>query len=45
MLKNKTINMGVVKKVAIALGDLNDQVAYVGGATVSIYIKNTHYTT
>lgn len=37
MLKNKTINMGVVKKVAAALGELNEQVAYVGGATVSIY--------
>lgn len=37
MLKNKTINMGVVKKVAKALGELNDEVAYVGGATVSIY--------
>lgn len=37
MLKNKTINMGVVKKVATALGELNDEVAYVGGATVSIY--------
>lgn len=29
--------MGVVKKVATALGELNEQVAYVGGATVSIY--------
>lgn len=37
MLKNKTINMGVVKKVATALGELNDEVAYVGGATVSVY--------
>lgn len=37
MLKNKTINMGVVKKVAMALQELNDEVAYVGGATVSIY--------
>ena len=37
MLKNKTINMGVAKKVATALGELNDEVAYVGGATVSIY--------
>jgi hypothetical protein len=36
MLKNKTINMGVVKKIATALGELNDDVAYVGGATVSI---------
>ena len=37
MLKNKIINMGVVKKVAKALGSLNEQVAYVGGATVSLY--------
>ncbi len=37
MLKNKIINMGLVKKVATALGELNDQVAYVGGATVSTY--------
>jgi hypothetical protein len=37
MLKNKTINMGVVKKVATALRELNNEVAYVGGATVSIY--------
>lgn len=29
--------MGVVKKVATVLGELNNQVAYVGGATVSIY--------
>jgi len=27
MLKNKTINMSVVKKVATALGELNEQVA------------------
>jgi len=37
MLKNKMINLGVVKKVAHVLGELNDHVAYVGGATVSIY--------
>lgn len=37
MLKNKTINMGVVKKVATVLGNLNELVVYVGGATVSIY--------
>ena len=29
--------MGVVKKVAKALGELNDEVPYVGGATVSVY--------
>ncbi len=37
MLKNKTINLGAVKKVAKVLGELNDQVAYIGGAIVSIY--------
>jgi len=37
VLKNKKINLGIVKKVAKALGRLNDEVAYVGGATVSLY--------
>jgi hypothetical protein len=37
MLKNKKINLGIVRKVATALGELNDQVAYVGGAIVSLY--------
>ena len=37
MLKNKAINLVIVKKVALVLRELNDQVAYVGGATVSIY--------
>lgn len=37
MLKNRKINLGIVSKVARALGDLNEHVAYVGGATVSIY--------
>ncbi len=37
MLKNKTINLGVIKKVARTLAELNDQVVYVGGAVVSVY--------
>ena len=37
MLKNKFINLEVIRKVAHALGDMNQHVAYVGGATVSIY--------
>lgn len=37
MLKNKKINLGIIKKVSRALGELNEQVAYVGGATVSLY--------
>lgn len=37
MLKNTIINIGVIKKVAAALGNLNEQVVYVGGAVVSLY--------
>lgn len=37
MPKNKIINLAVMKKVAKALEELNDDVAFVGGATVSIY--------
>ncbi|MBX2966047.1 MAG: hypothetical protein KF845_07870 [Cyclobacteriaceae bacterium] len=37
MLKNKVINLGVVKKVALALNELNNHVVYVGGAIVSVY--------
>jgi predicted nucleotidyltransferase len=36
-LKNKKVNEEIIKKVAIALDDLNDQVVYVGGAVVSLY--------
>jgi predicted nucleotidyltransferase len=37
MLKNQTINLKIVEKVASALGELNDEVVYVGGAVVSLY--------
>lgn len=37
MRKIDDINIAAVKKVAQALGDINDKVAYVGGAVVSIY--------
>jgi hypothetical protein len=40
MLKNTLINRAVTKKIATALGDLNDQVVYVGGAVVSLYIDD-----
>ncbi|MCF8463193.1 MAG: hypothetical protein K9G41_00010 [Flavobacteriales bacterium] len=36
-MKNTTINLGVVKRVASALGELNEQAVYVGGAVVSLY--------
>lgn len=41
MLKNTLINRAATKKVAKALGDLNDVVVYVGGAMVSLYIDDT----
>ncbi|MBO0592918.1 nucleotidyl transferase AbiEii/AbiGii toxin family protein [Cellulophaga sp. E16_2] len=40
MLKNTLINRLATKKVALALGELNDKVVYVGGAMVSLYIDD-----
>lgn len=39
-MKNTIINRKVIQKVAKALGDLNDEVIYVWGATVSLYIDD-----
>jgi hypothetical protein len=39
-MKNATINRGVIKKIALALGELNDQIIYVGGATVGLYVND-----
>lgn len=41
MLKNTLINKIVTKKIAHALGSLNKNVVYVGGAVVSLYIDDT----
>ena len=40
MLKNQTINLKVIEKVALTLGELNDQVIYVGGAVVVLYVTD-----
>lgn len=40
MLKNRTINLKVVEKVAISLEELNGDVIYVGGAVVSLYVTD-----
>ena len=40
MLKNQTINLKVVEKVAISLEELNNDVIYVGGAVVSLYVTD-----
>lgn len=39
-MKNTFINSEATKKVARALGDLNEKVVYVGGAMVSLYIDD-----
>lgn len=39
-MKNTSINLKVINKVAKALGELNDRVVYVGGAIVSLYIND-----
>jgi hypothetical protein len=40
MLKNTQINRAVTKKIALALGELNNSVVYVGGAVISLYIDD-----
>lgn len=40
MLKNTQINREVTKRIAHALGEMNDRVVYVGGAVVSQYIDD-----
>lgn len=39
-MRNATINRGIIKKIALALGEINKQVIYVGGATVGLYIND-----
>jgi predicted nucleotidyltransferase len=39
-VKNTLINRAVTKRIASALGELNSQVVYVGGAIVSLYIDD-----
>ncbi|WP_417601451.1 nucleotidyl transferase AbiEii/AbiGii toxin family protein [Owenweeksia hongkongensis] len=40
-MKNSTINIGAIREVASALGGLNEEVVYVGGAVVSLYINDS----
>ena len=40
MLKNPIINLKIVEKVASALEEINEEVLYVGGAVVSLYITD-----
>ncbi|MFZ5552313.1 MAG: hypothetical protein ACOZCO_04295 [Bacteroidota bacterium] len=40
MLKNKTIDLGVIKKIATALDNLNKDIVFVGGAVVALYAND-----
>lgn len=40
MLKNQAINLKVVEKIASTLEEINDEVIYVGGAVVSLYVTD-----
>lgn len=40
MVKNQTINLAVVESVALALEELKNEVVFVGGAVVSIYVTD-----
>ena len=40
MLENTAINRAAIHKIAKALGPLNEQVVYVGGAVVSLYVND-----
>jgi predicted nucleotidyltransferase len=39
-MKNTLINRAIIKKIAGALGNLNEHVVYVGGAIVSFYVDD-----
>ncbi|MDP3150573.1 MAG: hypothetical protein Q8N83_15730 [Ignavibacteria bacterium] len=36
-IENKKLNERMIKKIALALGELNEKVVYVGGAVVNLY--------
>jgi len=40
-IENKKLNESMIKKVALALGNLNEKVVYVGGAVVNLYANDT----
>jgi len=39
-MKNTIINKQIIQRIANALGELNNEVIFVGGATVSLYIND-----
>ncbi len=40
MLSNSEFNREVIRRISLALGEMNDQVIFVGGATIGLYIND-----
>ncbi len=40
MLSNSEFNREVIKKISLALGEMNERVIFVGGATIGLYIND-----
>lgn len=40
MLSNTEYNLEVIKKISLALGEMNERVIFVGGATIGFYIND-----
>jgi predicted nucleotidyltransferase len=40
MLSNSEFNREVIKKISLALGEMNERVIFVGGATIGLYIDD-----
>lgn len=40
MLSNSEFNRQVIKKISLALGEMNERVIFVGGATIGLYIDD-----
>jgi len=40
MLSNSEFNREVIKKISLALGEMNERVIFVGGATIGLYVED-----
>lgn len=40
MLSNSEFNRDVIRRIPLALGEMNERVIFVGGATIGLYIND-----
>jgi predicted nucleotidyltransferase len=40
MLSNSEFNLEVIRRISLALGEMNERVSFVGGATIGLYIND-----